>query len=180
MSMPYFDEFELNTNEAENADGSITFPIEGTDALFNFVTGDIVLADGDPEEVTDVDALKQWIHKALITRRGIWEIYRTGAELEAVDDDTEDPGVDPDAGGVPVENADSVELFGSNIYDIFFSDTERMYKQAEIQRDIEETLSVHPDIEDVKDFEFVQHKRELIVYFTVDSVYGTERQGVTL
>ena len=160
MSMPYTDD-DIETDE--NAVTILNnYEIEGNNLKLDISEGDIRIKSGSPVKIAGYEALKQWIAKALITRAYIYKIYNS-AEAQADED-----------GAVN-------SVYGSNLKDIMQDPTmDYAEKTAEIQQNIEDVLAAHPDIITVTDFEFKRKGRELLVGFTVSSVYGDEYEEVLI
>ena len=67
------------------------------------------------------------------------------------------------------------DVYGSNVREIMMDpDMDWAEKTAEVQLDIENVLSRHPDIIEVSDFKFTQKGRTMVVEFTVSSIYGAD------
>lgn len=159
MSMPYIDddlEDEVETESVED------FEIEGNNIVLDFASGDIKISDGDADTLTGLEALKQWIKKVFMTRAYVFDIYDT--DTETADEDEEE--ISEDTG---------IDVYGSEVRDILLDpDMDWAEKTAEIQLDIENVLSRHPDVIEVSDFGFTQTGRTLSVTFTVSSIYGED------
>lgn len=164
MSMPYVDDDLDEEVTAENLEG---FENEGSDLALDMSGGDIVINDGDAETIDGEEALMQWIEKVFHTRAYVYDIYDTGDENASEEEDEYD-----DEGDV---------IYGSESLEILMDpDMPRELKLANIQQDIEDTLSLHPDILSISDFEFNQNKRNLTVTFSIQSVYGEHTQEVII
>ena len=157
MSMPYIDDDLEEEIETESVDD---FAIEGNNLTMDFENNDIKVSDGDTDTITGEAALKQWIKKVFMTRAYVYTIYDTETENSEEEEDYEDYTTD---------------IYGSNVKEILLDpDMDWAEKTAEIQLDIENTLSRHPDIIEVSDFVFTQEGRTLTVDFTVSSIYGED------
>lgn len=156
MSMPYTDddiEEEIETEATED------FEIEGKNLKLDIENKDIQVSDGDTDTISGEEALRQWIKKVFMTRAYVYSIY-----------DTDDSETDEE------EEIEIVtDVYGSNMRDIMLDpDMDWAEKTAEIQLDIENVLSRHPDIIEVSDFKFTQTGRTLTAEFTVSSIYGED------
>ena len=164
MSMPYTDdelEEELETESVED------FEIKGKNIVLDIDKKDIKVSDGDADTLTGLEALKQWIKKAFLTRAYIYQIYDIPNETS--EDEEED------------EEENEVDVYGSEVKDILI-DPERDYaeKTADIQLDIENVLSRHPDVLSVSNFVFTREGRTLKVEFDLYSVYGESTEEVLI
>ena len=129
--------------------------------------GDIVINDGDAETVDGEEALMQWIEKVFHTRAYVYDIYDIEDEQEGEDEEEYDDEDDM--------------VYGSESFEILIDpDMPRELKLANIQQDIEDTLSRHPDILSISDFEFAQNQRNLTVTFSIQSAYGEHTQEVVI
>lgn len=68
--------------------------------------------------------------------------------------------------------------YGVSLIELITSDFPIAFIQAEIEREITETLLKNSDIKSVNSFEFTRNKRTLNVAFIVNSVYGEIEQEV--
>jgi len=159
MSMPYIDddiEEEIETESVED------FEITGKNLKMDFANKDIKVSDGDTDTITGEAALKQWIRKVFMTRAYVYPIYDT--EETATEEDEEETYEDT-----------GTDVYGSNVREIMMDpDMDWAEKTAEVQLDIENVLSRHPDIIEVSDFSFTQKGRTMVVKFTVSSIYGAD------
>ena len=163
MSMPYIDDDLEEEIETESTDD---FEIEGKNIVLDFENKDIKVSDGDADTLTGEEALKQWIKKVFMTRAYVYQIYDTETETPDEVEDYEDYTTD---------------IYGSSAKDILLDpDMDWAEKTAEIQLDIENVLSRHPDIIETADFAFTQEGRTLIVDFTVSSIYGESNEEVVI
>ena len=85
----------------------------GKSFLFDFTTGDFVVKDGKLQVIEGIESLKVWIEKILKTEKFKFKIY---------------------------ENGESDE-YGITLFELVNSGHPQMFIQAEIQREITETLS---------------------------------------
>ena len=163
MSMPYIDDELEEEVETESTDD---FEIEGKNIVLDFDNKDIKVSDGDADTLTGEEALKQWIKKVFMTRAYVYHIYDTETETPNEEEDYEDYTTD---------------IYGSSVKDILMDpDMDWAEKTAEIQLDIENVLSRHPDIIETSDFVFTQEGRTLTVDFTVSSIYGENNEEVVI
>jgi len=163
MSMPYIDDELEEEVETESTDD---FEIEGKNIVLDFDNKDIKVSDGDADTLTGEEALKQWIKKVFMTRAYVYNIYDTETETPDEEEDYEDYTTD---------------IYGSSVKDILMDpDMDWAEKTAEIQLDIENVLSRHPDIIETSDFVFTQEGRTLTVDFTVSSIYGENNEEVVI
>lgn len=144
-----FPEYEPTLNNATTTETTNI----GKSLLFNFDTGDFVIKDGKIQTVGGVDALKQWIKKIILTEKNKYRIY------EKIDDEDNE--------------------YGIYMTDLLSSDYSQSFIQAEIQREITDTLLKNEEIISINDFNFSRDKRALIVNFTVNSIYGEINEGVS-
>ena len=101
-----------------------------------------------------------------MTRAYVYHIYDTETETPDEVEDYEDYTTD---------------IYGSSVKDILMDpDMDWAEKTAEIQLDIENVLSRHPDIIETSDFIFTQEGRTLTVDFTVSSIYGENNEEVVI
>lgn len=162
MSMPYIDD-ELEDDEA-TTEKVEDFEIQGKAIVLDVDGGDIVTKDGDEAMISGEDALRQWIKKAFMTRAYVYPIYES-------DNDTEEDE----------EYDEPTPIYGSEVKDILLDpNRDRLEKTADIQQDIENVLSIHPDIISVSDFDFSYEGRTLIVRFLVTSIYGDTAEEVVI
>ena len=163
MSMPYVDDDLEEEIEIVSTDD---FEIKGNNLKLDFANSDIKVSDGDTDTLTGEEALKQWIKKVFMTRAYVFQIYDTETESADSEEDYENYTTD---------------IYGSNIKEILMDpNMEWAEKTAEIQLDIENTLSRHPDIIETSDFVFTQEGRTLTVNFTVSSIYGENSEEVVI
>lgn len=163
MSMPYIDDELEEEVETESTDD---FEIEGKNIVLDFDNKDIKVSDGDADTLTGEEALKQWIKKVFMTRVYVYHIYDTETKIPDEEEDYEDYTTD---------------IYGSSVKDILMDpDMDWAEKTAEIQLDIENVLSRHPDIIETSDFVFTQEGRTLTVDFTVSSIYGENNEEVVI
>ena len=161
MSMPYTDDDIEDEVEIESVE---EFEIEGNNIVLDVSGGDIKLSDGDAKTLTGVEALKQWIEKVFQTRANVYPIY--DIPKETTEDEEED---------------DTIDVYGSEVRDILLDpDMDWEEKTADIQLNIEDVLSRHPDVISTSNFVFTQEGRTLIVTFDLASVYGEEQQEVVI
>lgn len=158
MSMPYIDDDLDDEVETESVED---FEIEGENLKLDFDNKDIKVSDGDTDTISGLEALKQWIKKVFMTRAYVYHIYDT-EETETDENEEEEAEM-------------TIDVYGSNVREIMLDpDMDWAEKTAEIQLDIEDVLSRHPDIIEVSDFGFTQTGRTLSVTFTVSSIYGED------
>ncbi|HEY5582932.1 MAG TPA: DUF2634 domain-containing protein [Ruminiclostridium sp.] len=123
----------------------------GKSFFFDFTTGDFVVKDGKVQTVEGIEALKIWIQKVLKTEKFKFKIYETGETDE----------------------------YGVTLLNLVNSGHPQMFIQAEIQREITDTLVKNIEILSVDNFSFSREKRILVVGFSVNSTYGTTDEEVS-
>ncbi|MBN1079262.1 DUF2634 domain-containing protein [Clostridium botulinum] len=111
--------------------------------LFDFNKGDFNVADGKLQEINNLEALKLWIEKVLKTTKYKFAIYE----------------------GVDYGITDLKELITSGL--------PLQFIQAEMEREVKETLIKNSNIKSVQNFKFERNKRLLNVSFDCITVYGT-------
>lgn len=123
----------------------------GTSFLFNFEAGDFVIKDGKIQTITELNALKVWIQKVLLTEKYKYKIYK---------------------------NLNDENEYGIVLNDLIYSDYSQAFIQAELQREITETLLTNNAITNVSNFNFSREKRRLVINFDVESVFGNTSEVV--
>lgn len=132
------------------ATDSSTTSTGGKTFNFDLDAGEFVIKDGKLQTLTGFEALKMWIKKALKTKKNKFRIY----------------GKDGD--------------YGVTLLDFINSDSPFAFIKAEIQREITEMLLTNDEIKAVGNFSFERGKRTLIVTFTINTIYGTTGEEVTI
>ena len=101
---------------------SVSAPSEavdlGTSFMFDFEAGDFVIADGKPIEIDDVEAIKVWVEKIILTEKLKYQIYKLT------------PG----------------DEYGINLINLIGTVLPRTFVEAELKREIREALTRHPRI----------------------------------
>jgi hypothetical protein len=64
-------------------------------------------------------------------------------------------------------------VYGVGIWELVGQNLPQPFVESEIERELIESLSLHPEIESLTDFEFVREKSRLIIKFTVNVTNGT-------
>lgn len=118
----------------------------GKTFLYDFKSGEFVLKDGKPVEVTGKKAIEIWIEKILRTQKFRWGIY------ENVDY------------GTTIE-----DLIVGNSYP-------KNFLESELKREISQEVIKHPRIESLSDWSFTVEKEKLKVAFTVNLINGESMQ----
>lgn len=72
------------------------------------------------------------------------------------------------------------EDYGVNTKEILFGDTPKLFKQAELQEDIEEKLLEHEKIYSVSEFEFTRSGINEVAKFEIETEYGTIEKEVAV
>lgn len=103
---------------------------------FNFKTGQHVMENGTPVEITGRDAVAQWLELLVRTRLDKYEVYR-------------DTGF-----------GHTAEKY------LGFRELPRGFIESEFKREIEEASKLNPAIASVSNFSAVRTTRGLDVYFT--------------
>lgn len=122
----------------------------GKSFSFDFSSGDFNVIDGKLIEINNLDALKMWIDKVLKTDKFKFRIY-----------DSTDYGI-------------------TDLKELITSDYPLPFIQAEIEREVKETLLKNSNIKSVQNFEFERNKRLLTVRFNCYTVYGQVRNEVII
>ncbi|OOM81798.1 hypothetical protein CLPUN_09820 [Clostridium puniceum] len=113
--------------------------------LFDFNLGDFIVKDGKLLELEDLEALKMWIEKILRTERFKFKVYETGERVE----------------------------YGISLLQFVNSGYPQAFVQAEIQREITESLLKNIKINSLENFTFSRINRTLGVSFRVNTIYGS-------
>ena len=122
----------------------------GKSFLFDFNTGQFALNDGKLVEIDGLEALRLRINKLLKTEKFKFKIYEKEEENE----------------------------YGVVLLDLINSGNSQIFIQAEIERTIKEALEKDIEILNIDNFIFSREKRNLIINFEVESVYGTTLEEV--
>ena len=122
----------------------------GKSFYFDFEKGDFNVIDGRLQEINNLEALKLWITKILKTAKLKFRIY-----------DNTDYGI-----------TDLKELITSGL--------PLQFIQAEIEREVRETLLKNNQIKSVQNFKFERKKRLLTVRFDCYTIYGQVRNEVII
>ena len=113
---------------------------------FDFKAGEFRLKNRNPVVLTGADALKLWIEKCIRTQLGRYSIY---------------------AG----------TRYGANIEDLVIGKSYRIdFAESELRRELEEALLQNGDIHRMESFSTEKRGSELIVRFTLLTVYGEVRE----
>ncbi|QZY55094.1 DUF2634 domain-containing protein [Crassaminicella profunda] len=133
---------QLQIKSKENDSG---LPKIGKSFLFDFKKGDFDVKDGRVVEVTEKAAIKIWIKKILRTEKYRYKIYERKDQNEY---------------GVTIEDL----IIGNNF--------PKAFVEAELRREITESLTKHPMIESISQWQIKKNNPKLIVSFQVDLVDG--------
>lgn len=139
---------ELEFNEAITQTEQPFVP--GKSFLFDFKTGEFVFKNGKMVEITGKKALKQWIHKTILTARLRFNVY-----------------VDQPNYGVKVE-----DLIGTNYPTDFINKM--------MENELKGALLVNQEIKSLANFRANKTEGKLTVTFTVNSIYDTFQEEVTI
>lgn len=120
----------------------------GKSFSFDFSTGDFNVVDGKLQEINNIEALKLWIEKVIKTTKYKFKIY-----------DSSDYGI-------------------TDLKELITSGFPLQFIQAEIEREVKETLLKNSNIKTVQNFEFERNKRLLTVKFDCYTIYGTVESEV--
>lgn len=113
---------------------------------FDFKKGEFLMKNRNPIELSGIDALKLWIEKCIRTQLGRYAIY-------------------------------SGTRYGANIEDLVIGKSyEFDFAESELRREIEEALLQNEDIERIENFTAEKNGTELIVRFTLLTVYGKVKE----
>lgn len=124
----------------------------GKSFSFDFKVDDFVVKDGKVESINGIDGLKIWIEKVLRTEKFKFKIYDTK------------------------EN----DKYGISLLELVNSGYPLTFIEAEIQKEVTETLLKNNEIKTVYNFAFNRVKRVLHVTFNVNSIYGVIEQEVII
>jgi len=116
-------------------------PKMGKSFLFDFKSGDFVLQDGRPAEVSEIYALIVWIEKVLRTEKYRYKVYERKDKNEY---------------GVVLEDL----IVGNNFPHSFV--------EAELKREITQALTKHPMIQSLSNWEIEKENPELKISFKVN------------
>lgn len=119
---------------------------------FDFKLGDFVVKDGNVELISGIDALKVWIEKILRTEKFKFKVYES----------------------------QEGDQYGISLLELVNSGYPLTFIEAEIQKEIKETLLKNNEIKAVYNFIFNRVKKVLHVTFSVNSIYGTIEQEVII
>lgn len=119
---------------------------------FDFAKGEFVVIDGKVESIEGIEGLKIWIEKILRTEKFRFKIY----------------------------NTESNEKYGISLLELVNSGYPLTFIEAEIQREIIETLITNTEIKTVDNFIFNRVKKVLYVTFDVSSIYGVIEKQVII
>lgn len=120
----------------------------GKSFSFDFYKGDFNVVDGKLQEINNIEALKLWIEKVIKTTKYKFKIY-----------DSSDYGI-------------------TDLKELITSGFPLQFIQAEIEREVKETLLKNSNIKTVQNFEFERNKRLLTVKFDCYTIYGTVESEV--
>ena len=114
---------------------------------FDFKAGEFRMKNGNPVVLTGVDALKMWIQKCLRTQLNRYSIYKG-------------------------------RQYGANIEDLVIGKSYNLdFAESELQREIEEALLQHDDIQSMINFTITNEKRGMNISFTLATTYGEITDG---
>lgn len=112
---------------------------------FDFNLGDFIVNDGKVVVLDGIEALKMWITKVLKTEKFRFKIY----------------------------NTENNEKYGISLLELINSDYPISFIEAEIQREITDTLLTNLEIKAINNFVFNKSvKRTLNVSFNCMTIYG--------
>jgi hypothetical protein len=131
---------------------TVTTTTTGKTADFDFTIGDFNIQDGKVVTLTGLEGLKIWVKKILRTEKNKFKIY----------------------------NSNDISTYGVTLLDLVNSDYPIAFIQSQIQTSVIETLLTNGDITSVSNFTFSRNKRTLTTNFTINSIYGTISEGVTI
>lgn len=113
--------------------------------MFDFENGDFIVRDGKLIECDGIDAIKVWIEKILRTEKGRYPIY----------DNTE---------------------YGCHLEDLIIGNSYTAeFIEAELKREIEDTLKQNPQITSVTNFNITRNTNAITV--TLEVVLNDERRN---
>ena len=115
---------------------------------FDFESGDYVLENGIPIELSGIDALKMWIEKTIRTQLGRYKLYRGKSYGTNIED-----------------------LVIGHTYKVDFA-------YSEIKRELEKSLLQHEDIHEMSSFDIDYTKSKMNISFTLKTAYGTDTEVI--
>lgn len=110
--------------------------------LFDFETGQHIMADGSPKETTELQAIKQWLYLMCATALDKYPVYKG------------------ESFGTSAENF------------IGYRTLPYGFVASEIQREIEEAIALNPAISFADDFSISRGSRGMEIAFTAHLVNG--------
>ncbi|WMJ80997.1 DUF2634 domain-containing protein [Clostridium sp. MB40-C1] len=127
----------LETNKANTDKLGISY-------LYDFKKGDFVIKDGKLVEISDIDALKQWIQKILYTDKFKFKIY---------------------------EKKDTQKEYGVTIKELIVGhDLPQSFVESEIKREVEEALMRNPLIDRISNWNIEKSNPLLKISFKVNLI----------
>jgi len=120
-------------------------PIDlGKSFKFDFTAGDFILSDGKLVAIKDIEAIKVWVHKILMTEKFKFQIYKR---------------TDGDEYGVTLE-----DLIGTIL--------PRSFVEAELKREIKEAVTRHPRIASISNLTIERDGNLLKISFKINLTDG--------
>jgi len=114
----------------------------GKTYLFDFETGEFVLKDGKLVVASELEAIKMWVRKIILTEKFKFRIYEK----------TED---------------EKNQEYGITFKSLIGKKLPREMIRSEIKRELSEVLTKHPKINSLSDFEVLQDGIKVTIKFTV-------------
>lgn len=117
----------------------------GNDFLFDYETGQHIMANALLKECTELESVKQYIQNVLRTKANAYKVY----------------------------TKEETEVFGISVYDYLGQRSLPMgYINSELKREVTEQLLNHPLIESISNWTGEREKRNLVISFTVTLTDG--------
>lgn len=120
----------------------------GKTYLFDFDQGEFVLKDGKLVIASELEAIKMWIRKIILTEKFKFKIYEK-----------------------PEEEKD--QEYGITFRSLVGKRLPREMIRSEIKREMTDVLKKHPKINNLSDFEVLQEGAKTTINFKVHLIDGT-------
>lgn len=135
-------DLEENTTVDETSENSL-----GKTYLFDFDEGEFVIKDGKLVIASELEAIKMWIRKIILTEKFKFKIYER-----------------------PEEEKD--QEYGITFKTLIGKRLPRKMIESEIKREMTDVLTKHPKINELSDFEVIQEGAKVKVNFKVHLIDG--------
>lgn len=107
--------------------------------LFDFENGEFILKDGKLVIASELEAIKIWINKIILTEKFKFKIYEKENEVE----------------------------YGVSIMNLIGKKLPKQFVKSEIKRELNDVLITHPGIESISDWEIVEDGSKVNISFKV-------------